>query len=68
MQSKTHLALGHYLLDREADAGLHRYRGLFLPGCIEPDYNLVTYLRGLRGHGCSMATTPPTSPPAYPRA
>lgn len=25
--------------------------GLFLPGCIEPDYNLVTYLRGLRGHG-----------------
>ncbi len=51
MQTKTHLALGHYLLDREADAGLHRYRGLFLPGCIEPDYNLVTYLRGLRGHG-----------------
>ncbi len=34
MQTKTHLALGHYLLDREADAGLHRYRGLFLPGCI----------------------------------
>lgn len=33
MQTKTHLALGHYLLDREADAGLHRYRGLFLPGC-----------------------------------
>lgn len=29
MQTKTHLALGHYLLDREADAGLHRYRGLF---------------------------------------
>ena len=51
MHTKTHLALGHYLLDREADAGLHRYRGLFLPGCIEPDYNLVTYLRGLRGHG-----------------
>ena len=51
MQTKTHLALGHYLLDREAAAVLHRYRGLFLPGCIEPDYNLVTYLRGLRGHG-----------------
>lgn len=51
MQTKTHLALGHYLLDREAAAVLHRYRGLFLLGCIEPDYNLVTYLRGLRGHG-----------------
>ena len=27
MQTKTHLALGHYLLDREAAAVLHRYRG-----------------------------------------
>ena len=41
----------HRLLDWEPDAGLHRYSGLFLLGCMEPDYNLATYLRGLKGHG-----------------
>ena len=51
MQIKTHLALGHRLLDWAPDAGLHRYSELFLLGCMEPDYNLATYLRGLKGHG-----------------
>lgn len=51
MQTKTHLALGHYLLNQEPDHGLHRHSGLFLIGCMEPDYNLATYLRGLRKHG-----------------
>lgn len=51
MQTKTHLALGHYLLAKEPDYSLHRYSGLFLMGCMEPDYNLATYLRGLKGHG-----------------
>ncbi len=51
MQTKTHLALGHYLLSVEKDAGLHRHSGFFLLGCMEPDYNLATYLRGLKGHG-----------------
>lgn len=51
MQTKTHLALGHYLLVHEPDAGLHRRSEVFLLGNMEPDYNLATYLRGLRGHG-----------------
>lgn len=51
MQTKTHLALGHYLLNQEPDHGLHRHSGLFLIGCMEPDYNLATYQRGLRKHG-----------------
>lgn len=52
MQTKTHLALGHYLLSVEKDAGLHRHSGFFLLACMEPDYNLATYLRGRK---CSCA-------------
>ena len=52
MQTKTHLALGHYLPSVEKDAGLHRHSGFFLLGCMEPDYNLATYLRGRK---CSCA-------------
>ena len=50
MQTKDHLALGHFLLRTTADIGLHRNAGPFLLGCMEPDYNLATYLRGLKDH------------------
>lgn len=68
MQIKTHLALGHRLLDWAPDAGLHRYSELFLLGCMEPDYNLATYLRGLKGHGCFTGTMPTTHSPMCPAA
>ena len=50
MQTKDHLALGHFLLRTTADIGLHRNAGPILLGCMEPDYNLATYLRGLKDH------------------
>jgi hypothetical protein len=50
MQTKDHLALGHYLLNKTHDAGLHRHARAFLLGCVEPDYNQLSYLRGFKGH------------------
>lgn len=49
MQTKDHLALGQYLLQQTADSGIHEHAAAFLLGCIEPDYNIPTYLRGIRG-------------------
>ena len=48
MQTRDHLALGHFLLNRAESAELQKHRRAFLLGCIEPDLNLTTYLRGLR--------------------
>ncbi len=38
MQTKTHLALGHYLLSVEKDAGLHRHSGF---SCLDV-WNRIT--------------------------
>ncbi len=49
MQRKDHLALGRFLLNHQMEnGGLCRHRRAFLLGCIEPDYNLVTYMHGIR--------------------
>mgnify|MGYP003303133540 CR=1 FL=1 len=56
MRGKSHIALGHYLLNRYLPDLPRRYRKAFLIGCIEPDRNPATYLKGslrcqwLRGH------------------
>lgn len=56
MKTKDHLALGRYLLQQTDSAALHQYSRAFLLGCVEPDYNMATYLRGFfcgkhfRGH------------------
>lgn len=56
MRGKSHIALGHYLLNRYLPDLPRRYRQAFLIGCIEPDRNPATYLKGslrcqwLRGH------------------
>ncbi|MDD3230831.1 MAG: zinc dependent phospholipase C family protein [Oscillospiraceae bacterium] len=50
MQTKDHLALGKLLLNLSDCNGLHKHRRAFLLGCVEPDYNMVTYTRGMRKH------------------
>jgi len=56
MRGKSHLSLGYYLLERYMPQLPDRYRRAFLLGCIEPDRNPATYLKGsirfqwLRGH------------------
>lgn len=56
MRGKSHISLGHYLIRRYLPDLPSRYRSAFLLGCIEPDRNPATYLKGslrcqwLRGH------------------
>lgn len=56
MRGKSHISLGHYLLRRYLPDLPKRYCSAFLLGCIEPDRNPATYLKGslrcqwLRGH------------------
>ena len=61
MCGKSHISLGHYLIDRYFSEHPRRYRQAFLLGCIEPDRNPATYLKGslrfqwLRGHNYKNA-------------
>ena len=50
MRSEDHLALGCYLLAQENVPQLRRHCIAFLLGCIEPDYNQFSYLRGILHH------------------
>ncbi len=56
MRGKSHIALGQYLLRKYFPDLVPAKRRAFLLGCIEPDRNPVTYLKGsfrhqwLRGH------------------
>ncbi|MBO5130042.1 MAG: zinc dependent phospholipase C family protein [Oscillospiraceae bacterium] len=56
MRGKSHQLLGRYLADRYMSTLPKRYVKAFLIGCIEPDRNPATYLKGslhqqwLRGH------------------
>lgn len=56
MRGKSHTLLGTYLLKHYMPDIPNRHKRAFLLGCIEPDRNPVTYLKGslrfqwLRGH------------------
>lgn len=56
MRGKSHRYLGRYLVQHYMSDTPQRYVKAFLLGCIEPDRNPVTYLKGslrcqwLRGH------------------
>ncbi len=56
MRGKSHISLGQYLLARYLPDCTTAQKQAFLLGCIEPDRNPVTYLKGslrhqwLRGH------------------
>lgn len=61
MRGKSHQYLGRYLADKYMPDIPGRYRKAFLLGCIEPDRNPATYLKGslrrqwLRGHNWGNA-------------
>lgn len=63
MQTKDHLALGLGLLAGTQDEGLEKHKRAFLFGCVEPDFNPLTYLRGymhekrFRGHNAENSRT-----------
>ena len=50
MRTKDHMALGRLLLEQTEQPALQRHRTAFLLGCVEPDRNPLTYLRGSRRH------------------
>lgn len=56
MRGKSHICLGQYLITHYMQDLPRRYTRAFLLGCIEPDRNPATYLKGsirwqwLRGH------------------
>ena len=56
MKGESHKLLGRYLIQQYMEQAPRRYSKAFLIGCIEPDRNPVTYLKGsirsqfLRGH------------------
>ena len=61
MRTKSHQQLGHYLVNNYMNTLPKRYVHAFLLGCIEPDKNPATYLKGslrrqwLRGHNWENA-------------
>lgn len=56
MRGQSHISLGNYLLEQFMPQLPGHFRRAFLLGCIEPDRNPATYLKGslrfqwLRGH------------------
>ena len=61
MRGKSHIFLGRYLAQHYMQDTPERYVNAFLLGCIEPDRNPATYLKGslrfqwLRGHNYQNA-------------
>lgn len=61
MQAKDHCLLGRYVLSQCGKEPDPICRRIFLLGCIEPDWNLITYIRGsikyqfLHGHNADNA-------------
>lgn len=61
MRGKSHRMLGKYLVEHYMQDVPERYQKAFLFGCIEPDRNPATYLKGslhyqwLRGHNYGNA-------------
>ena len=62
MRGKSHISLGQYLLEQYLPDLPRHYRKAFLFGCIQPDRNPATYLKGsfrfqwLRGHNYPNAS------------
>jgi len=59
MKNVSHKQLAHYLINRYLKHTPSRYKRAFIMGCLEPDKNPSTYLKGsiryqfLRGHNWS---------------
>lgn len=50
MKTIDHKLLGSFILSHTKNITLLRYKKAFLLGCVEPDYNFLTYLRGCIAH------------------
>ncbi len=50
METKDHLILADAILSVSSDPILIKNRSAFTFGCVEPDYNPLTYLRGIVKH------------------
>ncbi len=56
MEIKSHILLAKYLMKLTQEADSSKHHKLFLLGCIEPDFNVLSYLKGsmkcqkFRGH------------------
>lgn len=48
MKTADHLLLGQYLAEQCSTPQLRCHRSAFLLGCVEPDYNVFSYFRGMR--------------------
>ena len=48
MKKKDHLLLASFILDLFDSSVLTLHSAAFTAGCIEPDLNVLTYLRGSR--------------------
>jgi hypothetical protein len=48
VKKKSHMLLGRHLIDEMPNFPAKRYKKVFLFGCVQPDYNLFTYLKGSR--------------------
>lgn len=61
MQTRDHRALAVCFINSSDSSDLKRHAEAFLLGCVEPDYNPLTYLRGFihyrafRGHNAENA-------------
>ena len=56
MQFKSHISLAVYLVNNLNNRNLKLFQKAFMFGCVSPDINVLTYLRGsfknspLKGH------------------
>lgn len=61
MRAEGHKLLGHYLAEKYLSDAPRRYTRAFLIGCVQPDKNPTTYIKGsircqwLRGHNWDNA-------------
>lgn len=62
METRSHVLLGKYLLNQIPDFDSAIYQKVFISGCIEPDLNMFSYLRGslkfqkFRGHNYNSSS------------
>ena len=62
MEMKSHVLLGKYLLNQIPNLDSEIYQKVFIFGCIEPDFNMFSYLKGslkcqkFRGHNYNSSS------------
>lgn len=62
METKSHVILAKYLLEQIPELDSVKYQKVFILGCIEPDFNMFSYLKGslkcqkFRGHNYNSSS------------